>query len=133
MIIVLKANTPKEEAKQLIDHIKSKGLQVDISKGARQTVMGLVGNTDVIDVEQIPAAKFHALAVVGRDVALLAVLCMYEARARPFKQLPVKKGLVKLRTRYGVLSCVCDVCHVVLFSFSVVLLFPMLSGKSSAV
>lgn len=53
MIIVLKANTPKEEAKQLIDHIKSKGLQVDISKGARQTVMGLVGNTDVIDVEQI--------------------------------------------------------------------------------
>ena len=53
MIIVLKANTPKEEAKQLIDYIKSKGLQVDISKGARQTVMGLVGNTDVIDVEQI--------------------------------------------------------------------------------
>ena len=41
MIIVLKANTPKEEAKQLIDHIKSKGLQVDISKGARQTVMAM--------------------------------------------------------------------------------------------
>lgn len=53
MIIVLKANTPKEEAKKLVDAIKAKGLQVDISKGARQTVMGLVGNTEVVDVEQI--------------------------------------------------------------------------------
>ena len=32
MIIVLKANTPKEEAKKLVDAIKAKGLQVDISK-----------------------------------------------------------------------------------------------------
>ena len=30
MIIVLKANTPKEEAKKLVDAIKAKGLQVDI-------------------------------------------------------------------------------------------------------
>ena len=34
-------------------HQAPRGLQVDISKGARQTVMGLVGNTEVVDVEQI--------------------------------------------------------------------------------
>lgn len=53
MIIVLKANTPKEEAQKIIRMVQAKGLQVDISKGARQTVMGLVGNTDVIDAEQL--------------------------------------------------------------------------------
>ena len=45
MIIVLKANTTKEEVKPLMDSLKAKGMQIDISKGTRQTVMGLVGNT----------------------------------------------------------------------------------------
>ena len=39
MIIVLKANTTKEEVKPLMDSLKAKGMQIDISKGTRQTVM----------------------------------------------------------------------------------------------
>ncbi|OBZ32116.1 3-deoxy-7-phosphoheptulonate synthase [Megasphaera sp. DISK 18] len=58
MIIVLKANATKEEVKPLIDSLKAKGLQIDISKGTRQTVMGLVGNTGVIDVERVQSYEF---------------------------------------------------------------------------
>ena len=58
MIIVLKANATKEEVKPLIDSLKAKGMQIDISKGTRQTVMGLVGNTGVIDVEQVQSYEF---------------------------------------------------------------------------
>lgn len=58
MIIVLKANATKEEVKPLIDSLKAKGLQIDISKGTRQTVMGLVGNTGVVDVEQVQSYEF---------------------------------------------------------------------------
>ena len=58
MIIVLKANTTKEEVKPLMDSLKAKGMQIDISKGTRQTVMGLVGNTAVIDVEQVQSYEF---------------------------------------------------------------------------
>ena len=58
MIIVLKANATKEEVKPLIDSLKAKGMQIDISKGTRQTVMGLVGNTGVIDVERVQSYEF---------------------------------------------------------------------------
>ena len=58
MIIVLKANATKEEVKPLIDSLKAKGLQIDVSKGTRQTVMGLVGNTGVVDVEQVQSYEF---------------------------------------------------------------------------
>ncbi|MCH4166486.1 MAG: 3-deoxy-7-phosphoheptulonate synthase [Megasphaera sp.] len=53
MIIILKENTPKEFVNKLTKNIKSKGLQIDISKGARKTVLGLVGDTSVIDREQV--------------------------------------------------------------------------------
>ena len=53
MIIVLKPNAPQAWVDQLLRDIKAKGLQVDISKGVRKTILGLVGNTAVIDRDQL--------------------------------------------------------------------------------
>lgn len=53
MIIILKEKAPQEFVDKLTKSIKSKGLQIDVSKGARKTVLGLVGDTSVIDKEQI--------------------------------------------------------------------------------
>ena len=85
----------------------------------------------LIDVKQVPAAELHALAVVGRDMALLAVLRVYEARARAFEQLAVKEGFVELGAGNGIAGGVGKVCHGVdVLSFlSFVLRF---SGKNNA-
>lgn len=53
MIIVLKENTEQEKREQLIDWLKQKGLDVHISVGKYQTVLGLVGDTASIDVDLI--------------------------------------------------------------------------------
>ena len=53
MIVVLKANTPKEKRDQLIDWFKSMGLGVHISDGDYQTVLGLIGDTSKIDTELV--------------------------------------------------------------------------------
>lgn len=58
MIIVMKPGTPQEEINKIKVIIKSKGLQIDESRGAHQTVMGLVGNTSVIDEEQVQSNEF---------------------------------------------------------------------------
>ncbi|WP_296821563.1 3-deoxy-7-phosphoheptulonate synthase [uncultured Megasphaera sp.] len=53
MIIVLKENAPQEAAEKLMKEIRAKGLQIDVSKGTRKTVLGLVGDTSVIDMEHV--------------------------------------------------------------------------------
>ncbi len=58
MIIVLKPNAPKEFIDTLTASIRAKGLQIDISKGARKTLLGLVGNTAAIDEEQIRGYEY---------------------------------------------------------------------------
>lgn len=58
MIIVLKQHAPQEFVDMLMSSIKAKGVQIDVSKGARKTILGLVGNTSVIDREQIAGYEF---------------------------------------------------------------------------
>ena len=58
MIIVLKPNAPKEFVDTLTKMIQAKGLQVDKSKGARKTLLGLVGNTAAIDEDQIRSYEY---------------------------------------------------------------------------
>lgn len=58
MIIVLKQNAPLEFVDMLMGSIKAKGVQIDVSKGARKTILGLVGNTSVIDREQIAGYEY---------------------------------------------------------------------------
>lgn len=53
MIIVLKENAPQQAAEKLMKEIRAKGLQIDVSKGMRKTVLGLVGDTSVIDMEHV--------------------------------------------------------------------------------
>jgi 3-deoxy-7-phosphoheptulonate synthase len=58
MIIVLKQGTPQEEIEKIKRSIQMKGLQIDESRGAKKTVMGLVGDTSVIDGEQLKANEY---------------------------------------------------------------------------
>lgn len=51
MIAVLKQGTSKERRDKIIDWLKSKNLGVHISEGEYKTVLGLIGDTSVIDTE----------------------------------------------------------------------------------
>ena len=46
-------NAPQQAAEKLMKEIRAKGLQIDVSKGTRKTVLGLVGDTSVIDMEHV--------------------------------------------------------------------------------
>ena len=49
MIAVLKNGTTDSQIKKLTDWIEAQGLQVHLSKGDFQTIVGLVGDTSRID------------------------------------------------------------------------------------
>lgn len=51
MIAVLKEGTTEERQKKIIAWLKSKSLGVHVSKGEYKTVLGLIGDTSVIDTE----------------------------------------------------------------------------------
>ncbi len=53
MITVLKPDTTIEQRNHLIDWLKAQNVEVHISEGKEYTVLGLVGNTENIDVELI--------------------------------------------------------------------------------
>ena len=53
MIVVLKQNANEERTKQLISWLKGMGLDIHISKGQYQTVLGLVGDTAKVDMELV--------------------------------------------------------------------------------
>lgn len=58
MIIVLKQGIPQKEIEKIKRSIQMKGLQIDESRGAKKTVMGLVGDTSVIDGDQLKANEY---------------------------------------------------------------------------
>ncbi len=49
MIIVLKPRVPEEKLQALIKEIEGIGLKVDLSRGAEQTILGLIGNTQAVN------------------------------------------------------------------------------------
>lgn len=53
MIAVLKPDTTEEQKNNLIDWLKAQHVDVHISQGKEYTVLGLVGNTENIDVELV--------------------------------------------------------------------------------
>ncbi len=53
MIVVLKHGTPEEKRDQLVDWIKGQGLDVHMSVGKSQTILGMVGDTAGIDKDLI--------------------------------------------------------------------------------
>ena len=53
MIIIVKQEHTEKELEHLINWVKDQGLQVDVSKGANSTILGLVGDTSVIDIDLV--------------------------------------------------------------------------------
>ncbi len=53
MIAVIRQNAKEEQINHLIEWLKGQGLDIHISRGAYQTVLGLIGNTSNIDAELI--------------------------------------------------------------------------------
>ncbi len=57
MIVILKHNTKEEKRRQLIDWLKKQGVDVHISEGEYQTVLGLVGDTSKIDKDLVASLE----------------------------------------------------------------------------
>ncbi|HAZ05935.1 3-deoxy-7-phosphoheptulonate synthase [Acetobacterium wieringae] len=53
MIIVVKPNTKEEDIQRLIKMIETQGLNIHYSKGVDHTILGIVGDTTLADVEKI--------------------------------------------------------------------------------
>ncbi|HMM06186.1 MAG TPA: 3-deoxy-7-phosphoheptulonate synthase [Clostridiales bacterium] len=55
MIVILKKDPNKEQLESLIDWLKEKGLQIHVSVGVSQMILGLVGDTSTLDIDLISA------------------------------------------------------------------------------
>lgn len=53
MIIVVKKDCDKKELKNLTDWVNEQGLKIDVSKGANNLILGLVGDTSKVDVDLV--------------------------------------------------------------------------------
>ena len=51
MIVVLKNSVSKQQVETLITWFKGKGLDVHISEGRFQTILGLIGDTSKVDID----------------------------------------------------------------------------------
>ena len=58
MIVLLKPNPEPRQVAHLTGWLKSLGLDVHLSEGARRTVIGLIGDTSRVDIELIRALDF---------------------------------------------------------------------------
>ena len=50
MVVVLKHGVAKESRDQLISWLKNLGLNIHVSEGSYQTILGLVGDTTRVDM-----------------------------------------------------------------------------------
>lgn len=55
MVVLLKENPNQKQFENLMEWLKSLGLTVHISEGSHQTILGLVGDTSVVDIDLIKA------------------------------------------------------------------------------
>lgn len=77
MIIVLKPDATEEQIKHIIDRIKSWGLTPMISKGVERTIIGVIGEEDILRVQ--PLEAFPGVEKV------MPVLAPYKLVSREFK------------------------------------------------
>lgn len=57
MICVLKTDVPQEKEEELIRWLKSQELGVHVSRGEKQTVLGLIGDTSAVDADLIESLE----------------------------------------------------------------------------
>ena len=55
MVVILKRNPDKTQLKSLMSWLESKGISVQTTVGASQTILGLVGDTSALDIDLIAA------------------------------------------------------------------------------
>ena len=53
MVVVVKNDTDQEKLKELITWLKQYGVQIHITKGTQTSILGLVGDTSVIDMNDV--------------------------------------------------------------------------------
>ena len=58
MIIQLDLNTPEKNVKELIDKIRAKGLDTNYIVGDNHSVIGIIGDTSKVDIEEIEAQDY---------------------------------------------------------------------------
>lgn len=57
MIIVMKSDAKDEEVKKVKDIVESKGLLTNLSKGETYYILGIIGDTSMIDPKKIQGLK----------------------------------------------------------------------------
>ena len=57
MIVVLKEHPNQTQLDNLTDWLKSLGLAIHVTKGVHQTILGLIGDTSVVDIDLIKALE----------------------------------------------------------------------------
>ena len=57
MIIILKQNPAPKQLESLKEWIKKMGLDIHVSEGASSTILGLVGDTSIVDIDLIGAME----------------------------------------------------------------------------
>ena len=55
MIIIVKQNTPKEKIGELIHSLEDQNFKTHLSEGENTTIIGLVGDTSVVDIDSLKA------------------------------------------------------------------------------
>ena len=55
MIVVIKQGVPEAEVKKLEEKIESLGIKIHYSKGENTTILGLVGETQMVDMHKLPS------------------------------------------------------------------------------
>ena len=55
MVVVLRENPNEKQLENLIKWLKSLDIDIHVSRGTRQTILGLVGDTSVVDIDLINA------------------------------------------------------------------------------
>ena len=77
MIIVLKKNTTEKQIKHIVERLKSLGLKSMISRGIERTIIGAIGDEDVL--------RSQPLSVFPGVEKVMAVMAPYKLVSREFK------------------------------------------------
>lgn len=78
MIIVLRPDATKKQVNHIVDRIKKLGLKPWVSKGVERTIIGVIGEEDVVRIQ--PLEVFPGVEKV------LAILKPYKLASRDFKK-----------------------------------------------
>ena len=55
MIIIVKQKAPENKLKELIHNLEEQSFKIHLSKGENTTIIGLVGDTSLVDIDSIKA------------------------------------------------------------------------------